>query len=171
MNLHLDCSHIPRNLFRSPRLSGVGVAGRHYLVDHPPSLVGYRTRWRRSSRRLSVGDVVKGQEARRKSLPVSSSYSPGVRSYLRSSAILLDVYGLLDCSMHRQDRCVTVKCLDFIHSYPLSVRRYPVRNSFSELIPIRKDRFHLTSRSRESLSSTQQYRDVVQKLSISRITS
>jgi hypothetical protein len=73
MNLHLDCNHIPRNLFRSPHLSGVGVAGRRYQVSHLPSLVGYHRESRRSSQRWSVGDVVGGPEAHRKSLPVSSS--------------------------------------------------------------------------------------------------
>jgi hypothetical protein len=73
MNLHLGCSRILGSLFRSPHLSGAGVAGRRYQVDHLPSLVGYRTRWRRSSRHWSVEDVVGGQEVRRMSLPVSSS--------------------------------------------------------------------------------------------------
>jgi hypothetical protein len=69
MNLHLDCSRTLGSLFRSPHLSGAGEAGQRYLVDHPPSLVGYR--WRRSFRHWSVEDVVGGQEARQMSLPVS----------------------------------------------------------------------------------------------------
>ena len=38
-------------------------------------------------------------------------------------------------------------CLDSIHSYPLTDRRYPIQISSSELVPFRKDRVHLTDRS------------------------
>jgi len=62
------------------------------------------------------------------------------------------VYGLLDLTAQCTDsiRCVTAKCLDRIQSYPLIVRRYPVRNSSSELVPFRKDRVLLSSRSYHS---------------------
>jgi hypothetical protein len=73
MNLHLGCSRTLGSLFRSPHLSGAGEADQRYQVDHPPNLVGYHRESRRSSRRWSVEDVVGCQEARRMSLPVSSS--------------------------------------------------------------------------------------------------